>query len=47
MYRNYGEFRPATISSIRDEENHFPMSPAVEKSVRLKTLPKIEVKIEV
>ena len=42
MYRNYGEFRPATISSIRDEEMRFPMSPAVEKSVRLKTLPKID-----
>ena len=42
MFRNYGEFRPANIFSLREDDSRFPLSPAVQKSVKLKTLPKID-----
>lgn len=33
MFRNFGDFRPANMYSVRDDDNYFPLPPAVLKAV--------------
>ena len=38
MFRNYGDFRPANMYSLRDDDNFFPVPPAILKAVRNKSI---------